>query len=478
MRVGALGLVLAFGCTRQPTSEEAPVAHDLPHAEPEPTCSLAELEHAPPPTTVDGLPAVPIDVIELAARIEFDAATGQARASATLRFRLGDAAGMPIFDLRQQPTFAALDGQPIDPAALARHDFGMGQASGMRVLEVELPACTTHELVVDHPLERPDAPLAQGPIFSTEPARLHFDVWMSDLHPGRYLESWLPTTLPYDEFSLTLEIDLLGAEVEHALISNAEVESLGEHAWLLEFPPSTRPMSPLIAIAPREDWTIATGTHAAASGQDIDWTLVLDASVTTPIDVVIAEVGDRLDEFVISTGAYPHPRLTMILGAERRSMEYDGAFTAKPSALTHELFHSWWGRGVHPARHADGWIDEAWDVYNTGSGRRFAVEPFVATARPVVLAHPHPFSRAMPNSAYSQGRRVFAGLAAAIGVEPLRTTMARIFAERSNAAITTEELQRILYCENGRSADVQLGFHRFVHGLAEPPPALPANWCD
>ena len=76
-----------------------------------------------------------------------------------------------------------------------------------------------------------------------------------------------------------------------------------------------------------------------------------------------------------------------------RGMEYDGATTASVPALEHEVFHSWFGRGVKPARAADGWIDEAW----TTLGHR--IPP--AGAAPLPLggaASRRPAGRAVPAS--------------------------------------------------------------------------------
>ena len=116
-------------------------------------------------------------------------------------------------------------------------------------------------------------------------------------------------------------------------------------------------------------------------------------------------------------------------------------------------------------------------MYVTGP-KPFAVTPFDFEARPVMLANPHPFSRTMPNAAYMQGRRFFAGVAATIGVDALREAMATLRASRPNGLITSEELQRALVCElsestaPGREADpredLNRGFHRFVFGQSDP----------
>ena len=83
-------------------------------------------------------------------------------------------------------------------------------------------------------------------------------------------------------------------------------------------------------------------------------------------------------------------------------MEYDGATTASVAALEHEVFHSWFGRGVKPARASDGWIDEAWTSWATSSRRadegRFAEDDLGLDEPPVLLYPPHPWSRFTPSS--------------------------------------------------------------------------------
>ena len=74
---------------------------------------------APPPKTVDGLAAVPIDIQTIDAVFVFDGAAASATADATITYTVGPTAGNPIFDLRQDITAAWLDGAPF-PAGAAR----------------------------------------------------------------------------------------------------------------------------------------------------------------------------------------------------------------------------------------------------------------------------------------------------------------------------------------------------------------------
>ena len=89
-------------------------------------------DNAPPPTTVDTLLAVPIDIETLSASLRFDAAAESCTVDATIAFVVGPVAGNPLFDLRQTIDEAWLDGAPIDPALLAHHDFGSARRAAWR----------------------------------------------------------------------------------------------------------------------------------------------------------------------------------------------------------------------------------------------------------------------------------------------------------------------------------------------------------
>ncbi|MFV8756260.1 hypothetical protein ACNOYE_37415 [Nannocystaceae bacterium ST9] len=460
--------------TSEDSSESTSEDSSTDTGDPLPDCE--PLLHAPPATIVDGLPAVAIDILALEGLIDFDLALQQGHVEVTMSFQLGPEGGMPIFDLRQSIGEAELDGQPLAPELIQSHDFGKSLIYGFRIVEQELEPCSVHTLWLSYPLALPNAPSAGG--LGWGPSRLYFDTWLSDLNPGRYIESWLPANLPFDRQPISLGITLAGAGVEHTLISNAALEQLGIHDWQLEFPDSTTAMAPLIAIVPSEELVSVAGIHAAANGQDVPYSVYRHQSVATPIASFEANLRGYIDEFVLSTGSFEHPAMTVYIGASLRSMEYDGALTTKPPDLEHEAFHSWWARGVHPATYADGWIDEAWDNYNTSAGATFTIEPFNWNDSPQQLFDPHPFARDTPDIAYTHGRRVFAGLAAILGLAELRAAMAALYEQVGPlGSLTTAELERHLYCTGGESLDLRQAFWRFVYANAGQAPAPPLDYC-
>jgi hypothetical protein len=442
-----------------------------------PSCVPAAFVHAPSPALVADFGAVPLDILDLDATIDFDLAAGSAHAEVTLRFQLGEDGGPPFFDLRQSHASLVLDGEPIANELLARHDFGRGWAAGFSILDVEFEPCTIHELELTYELELPQAPGSGGLDFAQDPPRLWLDLYASDLEPGRYLESWLPANMPWDRHPVHLGVSLSGAGVEHRLLTNAEVEELDAHLWQLEFPGSTTALAPMLVIQPAEELSFVAGIHAAANGQDIPYQVWVDAGLAAPAASFAAELVLHLDSFVLSTGDYPHPRFVAYLHQTTRSMEYAGATTSSPTAFEHEVFHSWWARGLEPATYTDGWIDEAWDMFNTWD-QAFVAIPFDWQAPPVQLWDPHPFARDTADAAYYEGRLLFAGLADVMGLEPLRAAMAELYAfEGAPRSITTAQLERHLYCQSGELAEVRRAFHRFVYGLDGEPEAVAPGYC-
>jgi aminopeptidase N len=147
-------------------------------------------------------------------------------------------------------------------------------------------------------------------------------------------------------------------------------------------------------------------------------------------------------------------------------MEYDGATTASVPALEHEVFHSWFGRGVKPARAADGWIDEAWTTWATSSNPdrpRFAALELGLDEDPVELYPRDPWARHTPREAYTDGYRLFAGLAHLFGgADRLRLAMSEWYRVNAGRSATTDGLAAHLTAWSG--VDVGPWWARYVHG--------------
>ena len=152
---------------------------------------------APPPTAVDGLVAVPVDVSSLAAAVVLDGSTSTASVDATLSYTVGPHDGHPFFDLRQSVDQCWLDGVAIDPSEVAAHDVGAGAFGSVRVVAHHQLAGTAHTLRLTYALSTPQSELGgsypPALVWSAGP-RVQWSWGMSDLYAGRYWRRGSPPT--------------------------------------------------------------------------------------------------------------------------------------------------------------------------------------------------------------------------------------------------------------------------------------------
>ncbi len=427
---------------------------------------------APLPVRVDGAQAVPIDVLALEAELVLDVAAQTTEVVARLRFVIAEA-GRPIFDLRQATiTEVKLDGAMVDAGLMPERDLGGGPGREMRVLGVALPACSEHTLELRYPLTMLPGIAAPPPAFDVD--GVTWDFGFSDLAPRMFLEQWLPANLIHDRHPIALTVEVLGAPEEQRLISNGEVSELGPARWSIDFPEYSTAQSTMLVLTPASRVESSSQVIMAQDGPAV--AVELHRTIETPessaqLHQVLA---DAFLEFSDSTGEYAYPRFTAYV-AINEGMEYDGGTTSAVYALPHELFHSWYGRGARPMHARDGWIDEAWDEWNTGVPM-FPEAGLDMNDPPVRLYDPNPWGRTTPLAAYEDGKRLFAGVAGIAGAQALRDAMREFFAAHVLGQMTTPGLEQHLTCELAAPV-VRSLFHRFVYGLQGAPEAMPDGYC-
>jgi hypothetical protein len=400
-------------------------------------------------------PAIP-DVQAVTATLRFDVTARQAAASASVDLVIEGPAAYPALDLRQEPSQVRLDGVELDGDAFPRIELG-----GMRIVDRLLAG--RHRLEVDYALRTPDAVGAEPVGWGDGGVR--FDLWMSDLEPGRYLEQWVPAPLCHDRFALTLDVEVVGTDRPHVVVTNAAEEALGANRWRLRYPASFTSLSPMLVVAPADEVVGWAGRAEA-----VEVRMWRHAEVDADLEACGADVVSWLGYLAARYGPWVHgERFTGFVWSSTRGMEYDGATTASVGALEHEVFHSWFGRGVKPATASDGWIDEAWTSWATVSGRsalaRFAELPVeeVMADPPTVLCPPDPWSRYTPREAYGQGARLFAAVATMVGGPArLRSAMAALYLQSAGGFVSTEGLRRHL--EGWAGVDLGPLWDRIVHG--------------
>lgn len=410
----------------------------------------------PPPAQVGHQRAVPVDVERVAARMTFDVVAQAAAVEATVDFALDRYDGCPALDLRQPIDSLVLDGRSMS-GSFSPMDLGGGPGAEMRVLDIELTAGSRHRLELGYQLATPAATGAE-PITWTDRG-VRFDFWMSDLHPGRYLEMWLPANLCHDRFQLSVDVQVVGGR-PHTLITNGTELETGPNQWRIEYPPAFTSLSPMLVLRPSDEFEqrrCRCGPREIVTAKVVE----SDADLAANEADIVAFLAHNEARY----GPWAHgARFTAVLWSTGRGMEYDGATTAAVGAVEHEVFHSWFGRGIKPACASDGWIDEAWTSWATSSRRReiprFHVEELTLDEPPVLLYPESPWSRHTPIESYKEGSRLFAGIAHELGGAPqLREAMSRLYRAAAGGFVSTNELERHL--------SVGELFNRYVYGGRE-----------
>jgi hypothetical protein len=416
-----------------------------------------------------------MDIQRINATLTFDGATSSGKGDATIEFTTGVQNGNPIFDLRQTMTEAWLDGAPIAIAKLAQHDFGGGANAELRIIESVLPKGTNHTLRVKYNVGLPQAPAAggyqPGMTWSAGP-RLALNFGFTDLGPGRYLESWIPANLIFDQFELTLTVRILNTAIPHTLITNGTINSLGTNHWSVTYPARFTALSTLLELRATNTLTKLSGTvMLPVSGTNV--TIDVWKLTTGPANLAteLANIKTFLTDNENAVGPYVHGN-RFVAFLKQGGMEYEGGTTTATGALKHETFHSWWARGLKPASQPDAWWDEAWTEYNVLGGGSI---PFDFTATPVTLCPRNPWVRFTADGSYDDGKRFFQGVAALVGgMANLKTLMSDFYKQHKNKLTTTTDIEEFLVCRTGNTQLVD-AFHRFVYGFDNPSP-VPDLW--
>lgn len=431
---------------------------------------------APQPKTVDGLAAVPIDIQTIDAVLVFDGAASAATGDATITYTVGPTAGNPIFDLRQEIASAWLDGAPFPASKLAHHTFGSGNFTDLRVVEAVQSAGSVHTLRVQYPLATPNSQLGGSYLPTLEWSagpRLRFVFGLSDLNRARYVEAWLPSNLIFDQFGLTLEIQLVNTLVAHSVITNGIVTSPGANHWRVEFPASFTSLSPLLEIRASDTLELQTdSTVLPVSGKTVSLEAWKPAGSAVGLSGQLNTLKTLLADNENDYGPYLHGNRFVAFFNGNGGMEYEGGTTTSTDALLHETFHSWYARGIKPASHADGWWDEGFTSFHDAGADDAQAFDFVAP--PVLLCSRDPWQRNTPGNSYSDGSRFWRGMAALLGVARLNALMKDLYLTHKGNPVSTAMIEEFLLCKSG-NAQVVNAFHRFVYGLADPSTA-PDLW--
>lgn len=404
----------------------------------------ASLEQAPPSFAHKDGKAIFVDFTSAFHELTYDLINSTVTVESTIDFDAHDE-GYPIFDLVPEPTTITLDETQTSAEQTADPDA----QTNYRIVQQKVPA-GHHQLKVSHSL-------ATNVVFNDSGVASGF--WLSDLNDRRYLESYLPSNLEYDQHPRKIKLNLRGAEgIPHVLKANGKVAKLSDGSFEVAYPEYFTSSSIFFHLFPEK----STVQNVQFYYQSIDGRLI-------PVDIyTIVDIGpwvqltkDLLAELEADYGPFPHNEV-LIFGnsLQKGGMEYSGATATGLLSLGHELFHSYNARGVMPANGNAGWMDEAMARWRDNMYPLIKDLTFDSTK---IGGHSE-WRRFTDRMAYTEGSAFLSRMAFRMDEKglSLKTFLKDWYQKHMYSTVTTKQFETELTLATG--LDLSEDFNRYVYG--------------
>lgn len=362
--------------------------------------------------------------------------------------------GRPFFQLRGIITSARLNGESVEFEKIADPD-GLNN----RYISIEKELLENQYSVLEIEYAQP------AEKFGFESGGVAFLTDMTDLPPGRFFENWAPVGFEDDSFSLNLKLKIENTNLRHQVFSNGTIAALSPQEWMISFPEHFTASSFYVHLTHR----LVTIKEFTVKGIERNIPVTVYSSDASLADKASKKLPGLFAELERDFGPYAHQSFVAYIHGGGGGMEYSGATITSLSALGHELFHSWFARGVMPAEGRSGWIDEAFASWRDNG--YFQASSLLGRA-PTVLAAFSPFRKSTPPNCYKDGRQMIAELDLLLAESGGMKKMMRLFYQRYRyRVVTTEEFAQFLKLKT--EASVDLFFNRYIFG--ETAAALPSQ---
>lgn len=308
-----------------------------------------DLTHRPESLRTSMGKAVFVDFITADYVIRYDYGAKTSYVTATIKFDAPEA-GLPIFDSVETPVSVRLNGHSVTATEVKTPS----QETTVRVINKEVNV-GRHEMVITVPLKT---------LVEYKDGGIKSAFWTSDLSERKFLERYMPANLEYDQVKMTFTVTFEGVNKRQLIYSNGfmrEMRLFGKSIYKITFPEYFNASSIFFHTVPEGTTEEVRFTLKSIDGRDIPAvayigkTLLGGSGTLKTLQTKATEIFHELES---DYGPWPHPSL-VIYNAGSGGMEYCGATMTSLSALGHEMFHSYFARGVMPANGNAGWLDEA-----------------------------------------------------------------------------------------------------------------------
>lgn len=301
----------------------------------------------PPTFTNNGQTITPTKISEIYVHYTFDVAKQTASAHATVKFA-AIANGMPFIDLVPTPQKISFNGKAINPSDFYEIKTPENETT-VRVLNRNLVADEQGVLEIDYDLKA-------NIVFKNDGVGAGF--FMSDLQDRSFFEQYGPANFEFNQIAFTFDVDVVGSVKPHEVFTNGSMtKDPNSNHWQIVFPNYFTSSSIFFHLAPVGTFAVEKGVYESINNKQIPMTFFSPNADYAKKGLENAK--KYLAEFEGIFGAFGHNQVVAYITTYGGGMEYPGATTSSPSALRHELNHSWFARCIMPASGNAGWIDEA-----------------------------------------------------------------------------------------------------------------------
>jgi hypothetical protein len=383
-----------------------------------------------------------VDIQRAYYEITYDQDAKKARVRAHLEY-LSAEEGFTIFDSLSEPTSIRLDGIQTTATLTPTPDkktfvrvVNLRAQAGMHLLEIELPLTLMVEFA---------------------PTGVKNGFFMGDLADREYMEKYLPTNFVFDRIPMVLKLNFTRGTPQR-IYANGEVTQTSATEYWVEFPAKLMNACPFFHTVPVETFAEREFSFNSMNGKVVPILIYTSKEEASDFDALEALTLKVLTELEGDYGPFLHPKV--IIQAYRGSggMEYSGATQASMASLSHELFHSYYARGVMPSDGNSGWIDEALARWRDGGYKR--PEGFKGTSN---IASHGPYNRKTDIRSYAYGSQVMGYFDLKFKDRGgLRPFLKDFIGKRAFDPISTQEFVQAMNTYYG--VDNSMEFERFVFG--------------
>ncbi len=407
------------------------------------TSAFANLHLAPPDFKIDAGMAVFVDIKEANYRLTFDTEKKIATVKSRITFE-SKTTGLPVFDLIPNPKNMKLDGKNVN--CLTRKDpFGQK----MRVVNA-LTTSGTHVLEMENQL-------SAGTSFSDR-GRVSSAFWIRDLKYRKFLEQYLPTNYEYDQFPMNFEIEIKGVKKPSLdFYVNGELTQTSDNTWKIAYPAYFTTSSLYFHMTPKGSKRRIEEEYTSISGRKFKIITYTDWYLKTSKFMKYAK--EVMAELEADYGPWAHPTLIAYGTLPGGGMEHSGATQTSMGALDHEMLHSYFAKGVMPAKGDDGWLDEAIASWRDYGYQRLPSVSFSGSD----IGRQSPYKRNTDDRSYEYGRAFLAYIDYRLqDVGGLKAFLRGYFAAYKHTIVTTEHFKNNLEFFSG--LDLTDDFNTYIWG--------------